>query len=142
METAVGLFVILGVACLGWLSIRLGRWEPAGERGYRVHAVFGSVEGLPHGSTVEIAGVEIGRVERIELSDYRARVTMRVARRVRLQDDAIASIRTKGLVGEKFISITPGASRNYVSPGGTLHDTEDAINVEQLISNYIHGQIK
>lgn len=142
LETTVGFFVLIGIACLAWLSIQLGRWQLPGQRGYPVEAEFGSVEGLSQGTAIEIAGVEVGRVERIRLRNYRAVVTMRIDRAVTLQDDAIASIRTKGLVGEKFISVSPGASEHLIPPGGRLRDTEDAINVEQLISQFIHGRIK
>jgi phospholipid/cholesterol/gamma-HCH transport system substrate-binding protein len=139
-EAMVGLFVLAGVVAFGYLAIRLGKLEVGG-RGYPVRAVFGSVEGLAEGASVEIAGVEVGRVRRMRLESYRALVVMSIDPKVRLQDDAIASVRTKGLVGEKFIAITPGASERIVAPGGTLHDTEDAVNVEQLVANYIHGRL-
>lgn len=142
MESLVGLFVLIGLGCLAYLSIQLGKWQLPSRRGYAIEAEFGSVEGLSSGTAIEIAGVEIGRVERIALRNYRALVTMRIDRSVTLQDDAIASIRTKGLVGEKFIAVTPGASDKVIPPGGKLRDTEDAINVEQLISQFIHGRIK
>ena len=103
VNVAVGLFLVLGVLALGYLSIRLGRVSFLGGTGYLVTADFPSVGGLKAGSGVEIAGVLIGRVETIGLADYQARVVLRLNSGVKLQDDSIASIKTKGLIGEKYI---------------------------------------
>jgi len=112
-----------------------------GARGNTILAEFDSVAGLKNGSVVEIAGVEVGRVREITLKNYRAVVAMSINPGIELQDDAIASIRTKGLIGEKYIRITPGGSDKAVPPGGKLRDTEDPVDMEQLISNYIFGKI-
>lgn len=141
METLVGLFVVVGIVSLAWLSIRLGKLEVVGDRGYTVSAQFDSVAGLKNGAVVEIAGVEIGRVKTIGLDSYRAVVVMSIDPDVKLQDDAVVSIRTKGLIGEKYVRITPGGSETLVRPGGKLRDTEDPIDIEQLISNYIFGKL-
>lgn len=141
METVVGLFVVAGIVALAWLSVRLGKLELVGDRGYTVIAEFDSVAGLKNGSVVEIAGVEVGRVKDIGLDSYRARIAMSIDPAVKLQDDSIVSIRTKGLIGEKYVRITPGGSDTIVQPGGKLRDTEDPIDIEQLISNYIFGKL-
>lgn len=141
METLVGLFVVVGIVSLAWLSIRLGRLEVVGDRGYPVSAQFDSVAGLKNGAVVEIAGVEVGRVKTIGLDSYRAVVVMSIDSDVKLQDDAIVSIRTKGLIGERYVRITPGGSDTLIRPGGKLRDTEDPIDIEQLISNYIFGKL-
>ena len=141
METLVGLFVVVGVASLAYLAIKLGKLEVIGGRGYTVLAVFDSVAGLKNGAVVEIGGVEIGRVREITLKNYRAVVAMSIDPGVKLQDDAIVSVRTKGLIGEKYVRITPGASDKLVQPGGRLRDTEDPVDMEQLISNFIFGKI-
>ena len=141
METLVGLFVVVGIVGLAWLSIRLGKLEVVGDRGYTVLAEFDSVAGLKNGAVVEIAGVEVGRVKAIGLDSYRALVSMSIDPGVKLQDDAIVSIRTKGLIGEKYVRITPGGSDTLIQPGGKLRDTEDPIDIEQLISNYIFGKL-
>ena len=141
VEVGVGLLVILGVLCLAFLSLRVGRLDPPGRRGYPVRAVFSSVAGLRVGAPVEIAGVPVGRVSRVALSDYHAVVTLALDERVVLPDDSIASIRTKGLIGDKLVAITPGASETRVRPDGVLRDTEDAVDIEQLISQYIHGRL-
>jgi phospholipid/cholesterol/gamma-HCH transport system substrate-binding protein len=141
METLVGLFVVVGIVSLAWLSIRLGKLEVVGDRGYTVLAEFDSVAGLKNGAVVEIAGVEVGRVKAIGLDSYRALVSMSIDPDVKLQDDAIVSIRTKGLIGEKYVRITPGGSDTLVKPGGKIRDTEDPIDIEHLISNYIFGKL-
>ncbi len=141
METLVGVFVMMGIASLAYLAIKLGKLEVIGNRGYTVSAEFDSVAGLKNGAAVEIGGVEVGRVKGIGLKNYRAVVVMTIDPSVKLQDDAIVSIRTKGLIGEKYVRITVGASDKQVQPGGRLRDTEDPVDMEQLISNYIFGKL-
>ena len=140
-DAVVGLFALAGLACLGYLSFKLGKVEVLGDRGYLVRAEFDSVAGLTKGASVQIAGVDVGRVAQIRLRGYRAEVAMRIERGVRLQTDAIVSVRTKGLIGEKYLAITPGASERLIAPGGVLRETEDAVDIEELISRYIHGKI-
>ncbi len=140
-ELIVGIFVLIGLAALAYLSVRLGKLEFIGSSGYRVTAEFDSVSGLKPGAAVEIAGVEVGRVERIGLDKYRARVALRITGGVILQDDAFVSIKTKGLIGEKFVRITPGGSDKIVKDGGRLRETESPIELEELIAKFIHGKI-
>src|SRR5262249_7440966 len=100
-----------------------------------------SVGGLKAGSTVEIAGVEIGRVESIGLADYQARVVLRIQRDVKLQEDSIASIKTKGLIGEKYVSISPGGSEQINPPNGSPPEVEAPVDFEELLSKYIFGKV-
>ncbi len=141
VNIAVGLFVVLGMLALGYLSIKLGRVSFLGGGGYDVIADFPSVGGLRVGASVEIAGVEIGRVESIGLADYQARVTLRMNPGVSLQEDAIASIKTKGLIGEKFIRISPGASEKLIKPNGRIREVEAPVDLEELISKYVFGKV-
>jgi phospholipid/cholesterol/gamma-HCH transport system substrate-binding protein len=141
VNIAVGLFVVLGIVALGYLSIKLGRVSFLGATGYVVTADFPSVGGLKPGSTVEIAGVEIGRVEAIGLADYQARVTLRVNAGVKLQEDAIASIKTKGLIGEKYLRISPGGSERIIQPNGKIREVEAPVDFEELLSKYIFGKV-
>ena len=141
VNLAVGVFLVLGVLALGYLSIKLGRVSFLGASGYIVTADFPSVGGLKAGSTVEIAGVEIGRVESIGLSDYQARVILRLQRDVKLQDDSIASIKTKGLIGEKFVRISPGGSDKIIPPNGRIREVEPPVDFEELLSKYIFGKV-
>ena len=141
VNVAVGLFLVLGVLALGYLSIRLGRVSFLGGTGYLVTADFPSVGGLKAGSGVEIAGVLIGRVEAIGLADYQARVVLRLNSGVKLQDDSIASIKTKGLIGEKYIRISPGGSDKIIPPNGRIREVEAPVDLEELISKYIFGKV-
>ena len=141
INIAVGLFMVLGIVALGYLSIQLGRVSFFGGRGYVVSVDFPSVGGLKAGSTVEIAGVEIGRVESIGLDNYQARVKLRVNKGVKLQDDSIASIKTKGLIGEKYVRISPGGSDKIIQPGGKIREVEAPVDFEELLSKYIFGKV-
>jgi len=141
VNVAVGLFLVLGILALGYLSIRLGRVSFLGGTGYLVTADFPSVGGLKAGSGVEIAGVLIGRVESIGLADYQARVVLRLNTGVKIQDDSIASIKTKGLIGEKYIRISPGGSDKIIPPNGRIREVEAPIDLEELISKYIFGKV-
>ena len=141
VNVAVGLFLVLGILALGYLSIRLGRVSFLGGTGYLVTADFPSVGGLKAGSGVEIAGVLIGRVEAIGLADYQARVTLRLNGGVKIQDDSIASIKTKGLIGEKYIRISPGGSDKIIPPNGRIREVEAPVDLEELISKYIFGKV-
>jgi phospholipid/cholesterol/gamma-HCH transport system substrate-binding protein len=141
LELSVGLFMIAGIICLGYLSIRLGKMEVLGGKGYEVQAVFSNSGGLKVGSSVVIAGVDVGRVKRVVLDDYQALVVMSLPLDVKVQEDAIASIKTKGLIGEKYIGITPGGSEKTIEPGGRIRDTQPAVDLEQMISSFVFGKL-
>jgi phospholipid/cholesterol/gamma-HCH transport system substrate-binding protein len=133
IELAVGVFLLVGIICLGYLSIRLGKMEVFGSRGYDIQAVFINSGGLKNGSDIVIAGVGVGRVKTITLENYQAQVVMNLPWDVKVQEDAIALIRTKGLIGEKYIEITPGGSDKLIPPGGKIRDTQPAVDLEELI---------
>jgi len=141
VNIAVGIFVVIGVAALAYLSVKLGQVSFFGAGGYVVTADFPSVGGLKPGSTVEIAGVEIGRVESIGLADYQAHVTLRINKGVKLQEDSIASIKTKGLIGEKYLRISPGGSDRIIPPNGKIREVEAPVDFEELLSKYIFGKV-
>lgn len=141
VNVAVGIFVVLGILALAYLSIRLGKVPILAGNEYMLTADFPSVGGLKAGSSVEIAGVEIGRVDSIGLADYQARVVLKIARGVKLQDDSIASIKTKGLIGEKYIRISPGGADKIIPPGGRIREVEAAVDFEELLSKYIFGKV-
>ena len=140
-EIVVGFFVLVGIACLGYLAIKLGKLEVLGGSGYTVFADFPSVAGLKNGDPVEIAGVRIGRVEAIQLADDRARLQLRVEDGVKLQDDVIASVRSRGLIGDKFVLLTPGASDKIIPPGGKIRETESPPDITDLIGKFVGGDL-
>jgi len=142
VHLAVGLFVVLGVLALAYLSIKLGRVSFLGGSGYVLNVDFPSVGGLKEGATVEIAGVEVGRVESIGLDkDYQARVVLRLRQDIKLQDDSIASIKTKGLIGERYVRINPGGSEKLIPPNGKIREVEAPVDFEELLSKYIFGKV-
>jgi phospholipid/cholesterol/gamma-HCH transport system substrate-binding protein len=140
-EIIVGIFVLIGIACLGYLAIRLGKLEVLGNSGYPVYADFPSVAGLKIGDPVEIAGVRIGRVESIGLADDRARLNLRVNDNVKLQEDVIASVRSRGLIGDKFILISPGASDKIIPSGGKIRETDSPPDITDLIGKLVGGDL-
>lgn len=141
VEVIVGVFLLLGLLALGYLAVKLGRMEVIGGSGYSVYAKFPTVAGLRTGSAVEIAGVEVGRVESISLEDYQARVAFRLNADVKLPEDSIVSIRTKGLIGEQFVKISPGGSDRMIPAGGQITETESPVDLMELIANYVFGKI-
>ena len=141
LDLAVGVFVLLGILALGWLSIRLGKIDFVGGHNYTVTADFPSAGGLKTGSSIEIAGVEIGRVSAVQLANYQARVVMSIRNGVKLTEDSIASIKTRGLIGEKFINLSPGGSDRVIKPGGKITEVEPPIDLEELLSKYVFGKV-
>jgi len=141
LELIVGVFVLVGVLCLGYLSIKLGKLELVGGDVYEVVAQFNSASGLKPGSAIEIAGVEVGRVRAITLKQDRAAVTLAVNNSVKLYTDTIASIKTRGIIGEKFLAISPGGGGDPLKPGDTIRDTESGLDLEELVSQYVHGKV-
>ena len=144
MEMAVGIFVVIGILCISYLAIKLGNLEVFGNRFYPLSARFQSVSGLKEGATVELAGVEIGQVDSISLDRERqvAVVVFKVRKDVVLTDDVIASIKTSGLIGDKFVKLSPGGSDNILKAGDMIIETESPIDIEDLISKYVFGDIK
>lgn len=142
LEFIVGVFVLVGILCLGYLSIKLGKLELIGGNVYEVVAQFNTASGLKSGSAVEIAGVEVGRVRAITLNEDRAAVTLAVDNRVKLYTDTIASIKTRGIIGEKFLALSPGGGGDPLKPGDTIRDTESGLDLEELVSQYVHGNVK
>jgi phospholipid/cholesterol/gamma-HCH transport system substrate-binding protein len=140
-DIMVGIFVLIGAICLGYLAIRLGKVELFGATGYIVYADFSSVAGLKLGDPAEIAGVRVGKVESLGLVEDRARVALRLDPQVKLQDDVIASVRARGLIGDKFVLITPGASDKIIPPEGRIRETESPQDITDLIGKFVGGDL-
>jgi phospholipid/cholesterol/gamma-HCH transport system substrate-binding protein len=140
-EVVVGFFLLLGLLALGYLAVKLGKMEVVGSSGYTVQATFSNVAGLRVGTSVEIAGVDVGWVEGIRLKNYQAVVAFRIKDGVQLPEDSIASIRTKGLIGEQFVRISPGGAERNLRPGDEIKETEPPVDIMELIANYAFGKI-
>jgi len=144
LEMTVGVFMLIGMLCLGYISIKLGKMEIMGGDYYNVSAVFDSVSGLKPGARVEVAGVEVGKVERISLdpkSGDQAVAHLKIKTGVKITDDVIASVRTSGIIGDKFIKLKPGGSDKFLTNNGKIRETESAIDIEELVSKFIHGKV-
>jgi len=141
LELIVGVFVLVGIVCLGYLSIKLGKLELIGGDVYEVDALFNSATGLKSGAAVEVAGVEVGRVKAINLKEDRAMVRLAVQSGTKLYSDTIASIKTRGIIGEKYLALSPGGGGDPLKPGDTIRDTESGLDLEELVSQYVHGKV-
>ena len=143
LEIWVGFFVLIGILCVGYLTIKLGRMEFFGENHYSVKARFESVAGLKAGASIEIAGVQVGQVGAIDLEtkEHVAMVQLKIRKDVELTDDVIASVKTAGLIGDKYIKLSLGGSETLLKPGDLITETESALDVEELISKYVFGKV-
>lgn len=138
VQIIVGVFMVIGLACITYLAVMLGDLSVMGGSRYQIIAKFTSASGLRKGAYVEAAGVRVGLVDKIEFDpdDYLAVVTMAIDDYVPVQEDAVASIRTAGIIGDKYVKITPGG-QEPLEPGGEIIETEPSINLEELISKYV-----
>lgn len=141
LELGVGLFLLVGLLCLGYLTFKLGDVRLFGGSSYEVSAVFSNVAGLKAKTSVTMAGVNIGQIKSIRLKDEQAEVTMNIRKDVKLEDDCVASIKTMGLIGDKYIAIAPGGSDKYIQPGGTIHETRPPLDIENLLGKYVFGSV-
>jgi len=134
----VGVFVFLGLLAIAWLAIKVGQVGGIGATGYTLTANFDDAGGVRRGSDIMLAGVIVGRVDEVMLTDNdHATMILRVNEGVKITEDAFASVRTKGIIGDRYIRITQGMEDSNLEPGSEIEETESAINIEDLISKYI-----
>ncbi len=143
VETAVGIFVLIGILSVAYLTVKLGKLELLADNYYVLDARFQSVSGLKKGAQIEIAGVPVGKVDTITFDHERqvALVKLKIELGVLLTDDVIASIKTAGLIGDKYIKLSPGGSDTVLKAGDTIIETESALDIEELISKYAFGKV-
>ena len=139
IQLATGIFVMVGIAAFTYLAVNIGGVRFTEQPGYTLHARFSNISGLQAGAIIEAAGVRIGTVSAIEFdpATYEAIVSLRVNQNVPVQEDAIASIRTQGIIGEKFVKISPGGFEELLTDGAEIYETESAVSLEELVSKYI-----
>ena len=144
IEMGAGFFIIIGMISIGYLTVMLGKTEFIWENTYPVFARFQSVSGLKPGAPVEMAGVKIGQVEQISLEKVKrvALVRMKIYKDVPLSIDVIASVSTSGLIGDKFIRLSPGGSEKILKSEEFITDTDSAVNIEELIGKYVFGGVE
>jgi phospholipid/cholesterol/gamma-HCH transport system substrate-binding protein len=139
VEAAVGIFLIAGFLSFAYIAIKMGDIGFIGGDNYPIQAVFTNVSGLKPGAQVEMAGVAVGKVDEIKINPdtYQAVVKMMVKKGIKIQDDSIASVKTAGIIGDKYIKISPGASDVILEQNSVIRDTESALDLEELVSKYI-----
>jgi len=143
IETIVGIFVVIGLICVAYMTIKLGKVSLLGDNYYSLYANFSSVSGLRVGNPIEIDGIEVGRVENLIFDQEKqaAVAELKIRKDIKVYDDAGASIKTAGLIGDKFINIDPGGGGQILKPGGRISETTAPIDIEELISKYAFGDI-
>ncbi len=144
METTAGIFVVIGLVCIVYMTVKLGHVSFLGEETYPLYAKFTTISGLRTGSPVDMMGIEVGRVIRFTMDQQAqmAVVEIRVQKDIKVYDDAIASIKTEGLIGDKYLSIDPGGAGKLLAAGGTITQTQPAVDFVDLIGKYAFGEVK
>lgn len=144
LELIVGVFVLAGLAAVAYLALKIGAGNLVGSDTYLVQARFTNLGGLNPGCNVVIAGVSVGRVESVRLNpaDYSAIAELRLRKTVQLPADSIVSIKTSGLIGDKYLVIAPGGDSRMLAPGALITETESAVDLESLISRFAFGNVK
>jgi phospholipid/cholesterol/gamma-HCH transport system substrate-binding protein len=144
METIVGIFVVLGLLGVGYMTVNLGNFSFFTDRSYSLFARFSSVAGLRVGSPVEMFGIEVGQVDGLSMDqeEQLAVVQLKIKNGIKVFDDAFASIKTAGLIGDKYVQLDPGGAGDLLSPGGTILETTAPLDIEELISKYAFGNVE
>jgi phospholipid/cholesterol/gamma-HCH transport system substrate-binding protein len=144
MESVVGIFVLIGLACIGYMTVKLGDLGLFGDDTYPLTARFTQVTGLRSGSVVNMLGLEIGRVGKMTMDQERqvAMVELRIRKGIKVYDDAIASIKTEGLIGDRYVSIDAGGSGAELKPGDIITETEAPADIMDMVSKYAFGDVK
>lgn len=144
METIVGIFIVFGLLCIGYMTVKLGHVSFLGDDSYPLIANFTSVTGLRAGNPVDILGIEVGKVDRITMDqeNQKAVVEIRIKKGIKIYDDAIASIKTEGLIGDRYLSIDPGGAGSLLGPRGTITETQAPVDIGELIGKYAFGEVK
>jgi len=144
METTVGIFVVICLIAVAYLTLKLGDVSVLGDKSYPLYARFTSVSGLKVGSPVEMLGMQIGRVAgfTMDQKDQVAVVELRIGRGVQIYEDAMASIKSSGLLGDRFVKIDAGGGGAQLKAGGTITETEPPVDLIELISKYAFGDVE
>lgn len=143
MEIFVGVFLVVGFLAFGWLALQLGEvpWLTESKT-YTINAEFNNISGVKEGADVQIAGVIVGKVRRLSLNaDRQAVVGMQLDKNITIPVDSIASVKSQGIIGDKYIQITLGGDETVYKPGESILDTESSVDLESLISKFAFGQV-
>ena len=143
-ETVVGVFVVIGLLCIAYMAVNLGEVGLIGRNSYSLYGKFNTITGLREGNPVNMLGLEIGRVQNLSLDQENQQVVVefRIDKGINIYDDAIASIKTEGLIGDKYVSIDPGGGGALLENGAMIIDTNSPTDLMELISRYAFGSVK
>ncbi|MEJ2039178.1 MAG: outer membrane lipid asymmetry maintenance protein MlaD [Desulfosarcinaceae bacterium] len=143
-ETWIGLFMIIGLASVVYLAVQLGNVSLFGTNTYPLKADFTTVGALRSGNSVTLMGIDIGQVTGMSIDEDRrlAIVHFRVEKNITIYSDAIASIKTRGLIGDNYLSIDPGGAGDQLKPGGTITETVPPVNLNDVIGKFAFGSVK
>jgi len=143
-ETVVGIFVVIGLLCITYMAVNLGNVGFIGENAYSLYGKFNTVTGLREGNPVNMLGLEVGRVQKFTMDQENQQVVVefKIDKGIEVFDDAIASIKTEGLIGDKFVAIDPGGGGDLLADGDTITDTNSPTDIMDLISKYAFGDVK
>jgi len=144
METTVGIFVVIGLLAIAYMTVKLGHVSFLVEDTYPLYAKFTTVAGLRPGNYVEMYGIEVGRVERLTMDQENglAVVELRINNGVKVYGDAVVSIKTEGLIGDRYVHIDPGGAAEELKPGETIAETQAPVDILDLIGKYVFGGVK
>jgi phospholipid/cholesterol/gamma-HCH transport system substrate-binding protein len=144
IETMVGIFIVIGLICVGYMTVKLGKVSLFGEDTYPLYARFSSVSGLRVGSSVEIYGIQVGSVTSLGIDSERQMgvVGMKISKQTEVYDDAAATIKSSGLIGDKYVKIDPGGAGEVLKPRGIITQTSVPADIEDLIGKYAFGDVK
>lgn len=143
-ETIVGIFVVVGLFCIGYMTVKLGNVGFFGDSTYSLYAKFSTVTGLRVGNPVQMLGLEIGRVAKFTMDQENqlAIVELKINKGIEIYDDAIASIKTEGLIGDKYVSVDAGGGGDLLAPGDYITDTQSPTDIMDLVSKYAFGDVE
>jgi phospholipid/cholesterol/gamma-HCH transport system substrate-binding protein len=143
-ETVVGMFILIGLVCVAYMAIKLGNVSIFGDDTYTLYARFNKVTGLHTGNPVNMLGLEVGRVSGLSIDQekQKAVVAMKIKKGLKIYDDAIASIKTEGLIGDKYVDIDAGGGGELLKPGGTIIETVSPVDIGELIGKYAFGSVE
>ncbi len=142
-ETVAGIFVLIGLVCMGYMTVKLGKVRLWGHDSYPLYARFNSVSGLRAGNPVEMLGIQIGEVANFRLDQEKqvVMVEFKINEGIKVYDDAIASIKTSGLIGDRYVILDAVGGGLILKPGGVITQTESPPDLSDLIGKYAFGDI-
>ena len=142
-ETVVGIFVVIGLFCIGYMTVKLGNLGFFGDRTYSLFAKFNTVTGLREGNPVNMLGLQIGQVQKFTMDQENqvVQVEFKINKGIEIFDDAIASVKTEGLIGDKYVAIDPGGGGDLLASGDTITDTNSPTDIMDLVSKYAFGDV-